>query len=70
MRWERAMVQPTLGNLPQILLYWCACFCPEFALLLSIWHNSGWSGLPLHWGAAVPAARRMGSGRTGQRVTA
>lgn len=70
MRWERAMVQPTLGNLHQLLPYWCACFCPAFALLLSIWHNHGWSGRLLHWRAAFRTACRMGSGWAMQRVAA
>jgi hypothetical protein len=54
------MVQPTLWNFPQILFYWCACFCPEFALPLSIWLSSGWNGMLLHWRAEFGTACRLG----------
>jgi hypothetical protein len=55
------MVQPTLWNLPQVLLCWCACFCPEFALPMSIWLSRGWNGLLSHWRAESRAACQRGS---------
>jgi len=53
------MTQPTMWNLFPILLSWCICICPEFSLPLSVWHNSGWNGLLLHWRAALCSARQM-----------
>lgn len=58
------MAQPTLWNFPQLLLLWCACFCPEFALPLSIWLNNGWHGLLLHGRAALRVAPRAGNARS------
>ena len=58
------MAQPTLWNLPQLLLTWCACFCPEFALMLSVWLSGGWNGLLLHWRADLRAACRVESLRS------
>jgi hypothetical protein len=54
------MAQPTPRNLHRLLHGWCACFCPEFTLPLSIWLNGGWNGLLLHWRAGLRATCRMG----------
>lgn len=56
---ERAMAQPTLSKLPQLLLSCCIFLCPEFALPLSIWLCNGWSGLLLHWRADLCAVCQM-----------
>jgi hypothetical protein len=56
------MAQPTLCNLLRILLCWCAFFCPEFALPLSIWLSSGWDGMLLRRRAESGAASRLGGG--------
>jgi hypothetical protein len=42
------MVRLTLWNFPGPLIHLCSCFCPEFALPLSIWLSCGWIGLRLH----------------------
>jgi hypothetical protein len=54
------MAQPTLWNFRETLAYWCVCFCPEFALLVSILLNSGWDGLLLHWRADLRKACQLG----------
>jgi hypothetical protein len=56
------MAQPTLCNLPRLLLYWCACFSPELALPLSVWLSSGWAGMLLRWRAESGAACLLGGG--------
>lgn len=43
-------------NFPGPLLLCCSCLCPEFALPLSIWLDSSWIGLLLHWQAALRTA--------------
>jgi len=53
------MTQPTMLNFSPILLSWCICICPEFSLPLSVWLNSGWKGLLLHWRAALCSARQV-----------
>ena len=53
---ERAMARLTLWNFPGPLIQLCSCFCPEFALPLSIWLSCGRIGLRLHWRAELAAA--------------
>lgn len=50
------MARLTLWNFPGPLIHLCSCFCPEFALPLSIWLSSGWIGLRLLWQAELAAA--------------
>lgn len=50
------MARLTLWNFPGSLMHLCSCFCPEFALPLSIWLSGGWIGLRLHWRAELAAA--------------
>jgi hypothetical protein len=54
------MAQPARWNFRETLSYCCACFCPEFALLLSMGLNGGWHGPLLHWRADVSMACRLG----------
>jgi hypothetical protein len=53
-------MRPTFWNIPRVLVFWCNCCCPEFSLPLSIWLNSGWSGLLLHWRSGLGTARQFG----------
>lgn len=50
------MARLTLWNFPGQLMQLCFCFCPEFALPLSIWLSCGWIGLRLHGRAELAAA--------------
>jgi|HubBroStandDraft_5_1064220.scaffolds.fasta_scaffold85095_3 hypothetical protein len=52
------MARLTFRNFPKPLIHLCSCFCPEFALPLSIWLSCGWIGLRLH-GRAEPAAASL-----------
>ncbi len=49
-------VRLTVWNFPGPLIHLCSCFCPEFALPLSIWLSCGRIGLRLHWRAELAAA--------------
>jgi hypothetical protein len=46
-------------NFPGPLLRCCSCLCPEFALPLSVWLESSWIGLLLHWQAEFRTACRL-----------
>jgi hypothetical protein len=46
-------------NFPGPLLICCSCLCPEFALPLSVWLDSSWIGLLLHWQAELRTACRL-----------